>query len=344
MYNLTPSIEEKRLLKLHNNPGHPVCQMKELIQHYFAGYTCFDNLPEVVSTKDNFDDLLFPPGHPARSINDTYYLDEDIVLRSHTSAHQNELLRRGETRFLATGEVYRKDTIDKSHYPVFHQMEGIKILLRGGDALKDLKVTLTGLIQYLFPGKEYRFLDDSFPYTSPSLQVEVKQEDGWMEVLGGGVIHSKILENCKVKGTGWAFGLGIDRLVLTRCQVPDIRYLWTKDERFSKQFKKGLTLFKEYSKYPAVTRDISFWVPGYLSNEEGLWQQHNNFCELCRDMAEDLIESVTIRDQYAKNGTVSLAYRIVYRSNDRTLLNEEINGIQHNIRAATAQRFGVTLR
>jgi phenylalanyl-tRNA synthetase alpha chain len=153
MYNLIPSIEEKRLLKLHNNPLHPVCQMKELIQHYFVGYACFDNLPEAVSTKDNFDDLLFPPDHPARSMNDTYYLDEDTVLRSHTSAHQNELLKRGETQFLATGEVYRKDTIDKSHYPVFHQMEGIKILPPGADALEDLKVTLTGLIQSCFPVK-----------------------------------------------------------------------------------------------------------------------------------------------------------------------------------------------
>ena len=85
-----------------------------------------------------------------------------------------------------------KDTIDRTHYPVFHQMEGVKILRQGEDVLADLKTTLGGLIEYLYPGRSYRFEEDYFPFTDPSLQVEVKTEEGWMEVLGGGVIHPKI--------------------------------------------------------------------------------------------------------------------------------------------------------
>lgn len=344
MNNITRSIEEKRKFKLHNNPKHPICMFKKHVQDFFAGYEIFDELDEVVSVKDNFDDLLIPQDHPGRSLNDTYYVDESHVLRSHTSAHQNQLLKQGHTQFLATGDVYRKDTIDRTHYPVFHQMEGVKILPEGSDALSDLQETLGGLIRYLYPGKNYRFEDDYFPFTNPSIQVEVQSEDGWMEVLGGGVIQPKILENCGIKGTGWAFGLGIDRLLMSFCGIPDIRYLWTSDERFINQFSNGLVQFKVYSKFPPTLRDISFWVNDYAENSEKSWNEHNNFCEIVRELGGDLIESVNIIDKFQKQDKVSLAYRITYRSNDRTLLNEEINSIQEKIRCQISERFDVTLR
>lgn len=346
MNNIGPSINEKRKSKLHNNPAHPVCQFKKHVQHYpgFKGFELFDDLDEVVTVRDNFDDLLIPADHPGRSMNDTYYVDETHVLRSHTSAHQNELLRQGHTCFLATGDVYRKDTIDKTHYPVFHQMEGVKIMHNGDDALTDLKDTLTGLIEYLYPGKEYRFIDDYFPFTHDSLQVEVRQDGDWMEVLGGGVIQPQILENCGIHATGWAFGLGIDRLLMSYCSIPDIRYLWSNDERFSGQFRGGLTIFKPYSKYPPVMKDVSFWVNHYKSNHEGLWEEHNNFCEIIRESAGDLIGDVRLIDRYERGERTSLAYRITYRSNDRTLLNEEINAIQEEIRKYIVSRFDVELR
>lgn len=342
--NISRSIEEKRNRKLHNNPSHPICMFKKHVQAYFSGYEIFDDLDEVVTVKDNFDDLLLPPDHPGRSMNDTYYLDNTHVLRSHTSAHQNMLLKQGHTMFLATGDVYRKDTIDRTHYPVFHQMEGVKILPEGSDALTDLMNTLGGLIEYLYPGKKYRFEDDYFPFTNPSIQVEVESEDGWMEVLGGGVIQPKILENCGVKGIGWAFGLGIDRLLMSYCDIPDIRYIWTDDVRFLSQFQQGLTHFKVYSKYPPVQRDVSFWVNDFAENQEGLWVEHNNFCEIVRELGGDLIESVNVIDRFKKQDKVSLAYRIIYRSNDRTLLNEEINQIQYGIRNQISNRFNLMLK
>jgi phenylalanyl-tRNA synthetase alpha chain len=344
MNNISKSINEKRLLKLHNNPNHPICQLKEKIQLYFYDFDKFDHLSEVVSIQDNFDDLLIPAHHPARSLNDTYYVDDEHVLRTHTSAHQNRLLRQGYTKFIATGDVYRKDTIDKTHYPVFHQMEGVKIVQEGTDPLIDLKITLEGLIHYLYPGKEYRFLDDYFPFTNPSLQIEVLQETEWMEVLGAGVIEPKILKNCGINGTGWAFGLGIDRLLLSYCNIPDIRYLWTSDPRFISQFKNGLTIFKEYSKYPPVLKDVSFWVNNYHETGEQMWNQHNNFCEIIREVGRDLIESVSLIDKFHRKGKTSLAYRIIYRSNDRTLVNSEINEIQENIRKEIEETFDIELR
>lgn len=323
-----------------------MCQFKKHVQNYpgFKGFEIFDDLGEVVTVRDNFDDLLIPADHPGRSMNDTYYVDETHVLRSHTSAHQNELLRQGHTRFLATGDVYRKDTIDKTHYPVFHQMEGVKIMNSGDDALSDLKNTLKGLIEHLYPGKEYKFMDDYFPFTHDSLQVEVFQDGDWMEVLGGGVIQPQILENCGIYATGWAFGLGIDRLLMSYCGIPDIRYLWSGDERFTSQFRKGLTTFKSYSKYPPVMKDVSFWVNHYKNNHEGLWEEHNNFCEIIRESAGDLIEDVRLIDKYERGEQTSLAYRITYRSNDRTLLNEEINSLQEEIRRYIINRFDIELR
>jgi phenylalanyl-tRNA synthetase alpha chain len=344
MNNISKTINEKRVLKLHNNPSHPICQLKEKIQSYFVDFAKFDDLDEVVSTKDNFDDLLIPADHPARSMNDTYYIDEEHVLRTHTSAHQNQLLRQGYTQFIATGDVYRKDTIDKTHYPVFHQMEGVKIVHAGTDPLSDLKNTLEGLINYLYPGKAFRFLDDHFPFTEPSLQIEVQQGSEWMEVLGAGVIQPQILTNCGVAGTGWAFGLGIDRLLLSYCNIPDIRYLWTNDPRFTIQFKNGLTIFKEYSKYPPVLKDVSFWINHYQETIEEVWNGHNNFCEIIREVGKDLIETVSLIDKFSKSGKTSLAYRITYRSNDRTLLNSEINDIQENIRKEIAEKFDIELR
>ncbi|QMU29752.1 PheS-related mystery ligase SrmL [Adhaeribacter radiodurans] len=344
MYNISPSIEEKRKLKLHINPKHPVCQLKSKIQEYFPGFTCFDTLSEVVTLAENFDSLLISANHPARAVTDTYYVDANHVLRTHTSAHQTTLLQRGETKFLVTGDVYRKDTIDRTHYPVFHQMEGVKLLPTGTDALSDLTKTLEGLIHHLFPGKEYRFLDDYFPFTTPSIQAEVQDNGQWVEILGAGVIHPQILANSNVAGTGWAFGLGIDRLLLNYCSIPDIRLLWSTDERFMQQFKAGLTTFQPYSKYPAVIRDISFWIKDYAENIEGLWSRHNDFSELCREIGQDLIESIIVLDKYTKADAVSLAYRIVYQSNDRTLLNEEVNEFQERIRTEASRQFGLILR
>jgi len=344
MNNISNPIHEKRRKKLHNNPSHPIYLLKKKIQSFFSDFTVFDHLEEVVSIQDNFDKLLVPLDHPARSPHDTYYVNENFVLRTQTSAHQNQLLTQGHHQFIVTGDVYRKDTIDKTHYPVFHQMEVVKILPHGTDALADLKQTLLGLIQFLYPGKAYRFLDDYFPFTSPSLQIEVMEDGEWMEVLGAGVIHADILQQCNIQATGWAFGLGLDRLVMSFCSIPDIRYFWSEDDRFLSQFKNGLMKFKAYSKFPPVFKDISFWVHDYATNREENWIEYNNLCEIIREKGRDLIESITLVDTYTQTGRTSLAYRIAYRSNERTLLNEEINAIQEAIRMELATAFAITLR
>ncbi|XP_075643254.1 phenylalanine--tRNA ligase, chloroplastic/mitochondrial-like [Castanea sativa] len=143
----------------------------------------FDDLCPIVTVKQNFDDVLVPADHVSRSYNDTYYIDPQSVLRCHRSAHQAELLRRGHTHFLVTGDVYCRDSIDSTHYPVFHQMEGVSVFspddweASGVDATsyaaEDLKKCLEGLANHLFGAVEMRWIDTYFPFTNPSFELEI---------------------------------------------------------------------------------------------------------------------------------------------------------------------------
>merc|ERR1712078_400244 len=130
--------------------------------------------------------------HPGRSKSDTYYLTDTELLRTHTSAHQSQHLRQGHEAFLCTGDVYRRDEIDASHFPAFHQMEGLN--------------------KYVFddPDLQTRWRDDYFPFTEPSFELDVFYQDEWLEVLGCGVIHADVLDRCGLASRrGWAFGLGL---------------------------------------------------------------------------------------------------------------------------------------
>jgi len=134
----------------------------------------FDNLSPIVDVSDNFDKLLIPKNHPARSKSDTYYITDEKVLRTQISAHQNELLEKGYKSFLVTGDVYRKDEINTTHYPIFHQMELLTLIEDDIDPEKELKNLLSGLVEYLFPNCKYKYNDDYFPFTNPSYEIEVE--------------------------------------------------------------------------------------------------------------------------------------------------------------------------
>ncbi|KAJ1492550.1 hypothetical protein T484DRAFT_1601266, partial [Baffinella frigidus] len=279
--------------------------------------------------------LLIPLDHQTRRFSDTYYLDSTRLLRTHTSAHQTELLRAGSTKFLCTaGDVYRRDEIDASHYPAFHQMEGVKIMdeltgMTDRDAWvptceADLKSHLEGMIDSIFGPVQKRWIEAYFPFTDPSYELEIFFNDEWLEVLGCGIIQQPILDKCDMSTKhGWAFGLGLERLAMVLFDIPDIRLFWSEDKRFLKQFKDGqITKFQPYSKYPPCYKDIAFWLP------EG-WEE-NNFAELVRNVAGDIVESVSLIDKFdnPKKGKTSHCYRINYRAMDRSLTNEEVDALQ----------------
>lgn len=339
--NIGETIKSKMNKGLHRKRQHPLCILKEKIYEYFGeDFHKFDNLDPVVSTKDNFDRLLIPEDHPSRSLTDTYFYDKDTVLRTHTTAHQHQLLEQGYEKFLVTGDVFRKDTIDKCHFPVFHQIEGLEIIDDNEDAYERLKEQMVGLVTHLFPGCKYVLNDHEFPFTDPSFEIEVEYEGDWMEVLGCGVVKDQIMKDCGYEGKkAYAFGLGLERLAMVLFEIPDIRYFWTEDNRFLSQFEPGkITTFQEYSSYPPCYKDISFWY-GDDFNEL-------DFLDLIREEASDLVEEVELVDDFThpKTGKTSKTYKITYRDNNRSLTNEEINEIQERLRDKVSEQFDIELR
>lgn len=354
--NVTDSIFQKIGINLHQQPAHPIGMIKAAIHDYFdrqhpGSFTKFDNLTPVVSAKANFDEVLVPADHISRSPNDTYYVSPDTVLRCHTSAHQAELLRQGHRAFLVTGDVYRRDSIDATHYPVFHQMEGVRVFspedwhAAGMEATQfaegELKRTLEGLAQHLFGKVEMRWIDAYFPFTDPSFELEIFFNGEWLEVLGCGVMQQQILEkNSGPDQKAWAFGLGLERLAMVLFDIPDIRLFWTSDQRFLKQFKTGdmSIKFKSYSKYPPCYKDVAFWISDAFTE--------NNLCEVVRGIAGDLAEEVKLIDNFThpKTGRTSHCYRIAYRSMDRSLTDDEVNALQEEVRSTVADKLKVELR
>jgi phenylalanyl-tRNA synthetase alpha chain len=275
----------------------------------------------------------------------------DKVLRCHTSAHQAELLRTKQPAFLVTGDVYRRDSIDATHYPVFHQMEGVRIyspvdweaagLEATAFAEKELKSALEGLAKHLFGDVECRWVDAYFPFTEPSFELEIFFNGKWMEVLGCGVMEQVILDKNYGEGhKAWAFGLGLERLAMVLFDIPDIRLFWSDDERFLKQFKAGdlRAKFKSYSKFPPCYKDMAFWVSPEFTE--------NNLCELVRGIGGDLVEEVQLIDNFTnpKTQRTSHCYRITYRSMERSLTDDEINELQARVRQGVSEELKVELR
>ncbi|GJQ09399.1 hypothetical protein GpartN1_g1190.t1 [Galdieria partita] len=348
--NIPPSILEKTREKLHLRPNHPLHILKKMIEKSIEDmhpreFSFYDDLPQLVSTTDCFDDLLVEWNHPSRRYTDTYYWDESHVLRTHMTAHDTTLLRAGKKAFVLTGDVYRRDSIDKSHYPVFHQVDAVRIFDRNTSQnehklIADLKSTLESLAKNIFQREvQIRWVDGEFPFTYPSFEMEVFWNGNWLELLGCGLLKRGVLDAGQVdkNSKGWAFGLGLERLAMVLFEIPDIRLFWSKDERFLQQFRDGkITKFKPYSKYPSCYKDITFWLSEKF--------HENAFYELVRTVAGDTVEEVALLDEFHRNNKTSHCYRIVYRSMDRSLTNDEVDEIQDKIREEVARRLEVILR
>lgn len=312
--------------------------------------------PRIVTVEQCFDLLNMPKDHPARKETDTYYLNDSHILRTHTTAFWSfylkdrgileKLEKDGEIKALAPGIVFRKDEIDRNHYPAFHQIDGLLICKKSKKIItqEDLKIVQMDLAKGIFGSDvEWRFIPDEFPYTIESLEMDIKFNGDWMEVNGAGLVHPQCLKNFNLDPeiyNGWAFGFG-DRLAMIKMGIPDIRILWSDNPRITSQFKDINSKYKEVSKYPKITRDISFVIDKNINL--------NNYYEIVRDFAEDLIEEVKLLDEYENETKFgkdkkSYTFRIVYRSFERTLTNEEINKIQEKIREKTARDLNAVLR
>lgn len=209
--------------------------------------------PEIDTVKNVFDDLNSPADHPARSTSDTFYITDDILLRPHTSSMQIRVMEEGKLpiKMVSAGRVFRNDEVDATHSPMFHQLECL--VVDENVSMANLKATLETFIKEMFgDDMELRYRPHHFPFTEPSLEVDATcpicrgegcpacGNTGWsMEILGGGMVHPNVLEACGIdseKYTGFAFGLGVDRIAMVKYGLDDIRLLYDNDKRFLEQF------------------------------------------------------------------------------------------------------------
>ncbi len=342
---------------LSRTAGSPI---REIVLRILAlpSYKNLDviEVPEIVPVRESFDLFNFPPDHPTRSRSDTYYVNDEYILRTHTTIMWyyylglediKQRVARGEgVGAWSYGKVYRKDEIDRRHMNVFHQIDGFYICRKAEKeiGLKELQDVLVEIGKAVYgPDLKDRFNPDTFPFTEPSLEMEAEVGGKWVEILGSGVVRAEVLDNLAVDSktwNGWAFGSGVERLAILSMDLPDIRLLWSEDERVKRQLKLG-NIYKDVSKYPPITRDISFIVSVDFVP--------NNYFDLIRDIGGGLVEEVSLSDKYENvekfgAGKVSYTYHIVYRSNVRTLTAEEIEPIQNQIIEETKRQFGAAVR
>jgi phenylalanyl-tRNA synthetase alpha chain len=234
---------------------HPMYTVLDEIKDIFIGlgFEILDG-PEVELSEYNFTKLNTPEDHPAREWSDTFYLTEDgnILLRTQTSNMQIRAMenRQLPIRVLAPGRVYRKDEVDATHSPMFHQIEGI--VVDKGITMGDLKGTLNAVIRQIYGENTVtRFRPHHFPFTEPSCEMDIQchkcggkgcptcKGEGWIEVLGAGMVHPKVLRGCGIDPevySGFAFGMGLERLALGRFKISDMRLIFENDVRFLDQF------------------------------------------------------------------------------------------------------------
>ncbi len=234
---------------------HPMNTALDEIKEIFIGmgFTVLDG-PEIELAELNFDRLNAEEGHPSRDWSDTFYFDEDsrVMLRSQTSPMQVRAMDTMELpiRIIAPGRVYRKDEVDATHSPMFHQVEGM--VIDKNVTMADLKGTLNTLAERLFgEGTVTRFRPHHFPFTEPSCEMDVQchkcggagcstcKGEGWIELLGAGMIHPHVLEMAGIdpeEWSGWAFGMGLERTALRRFKIADMRLIFENDIRFLEQF------------------------------------------------------------------------------------------------------------
>ena len=228
-------------LKSDQGSLHPVTSTIIEISNFFVSMG-FDICtgPEAETEYYNFEALNIPADHPAKDMHDTFYLDNGILLRTHTSPVQVRTLERQDPpiRIICPGRVYRKDS-DLTHTPMFHQIEGL--VIEENASFSVLKGMLSDFINDFFGNKiDLRFRPSYFPFTEPSAEVDIKWKNGWLEILGCGMVHPNVLEMSGVnskKYSGFAFGLGPERMAMLKYNIPDMRALFENDLRLLKQFK-----------------------------------------------------------------------------------------------------------
>lgn len=370
---------------------HPLSLVRQRIVNYFyktftnsrgnPEFSVYENFIPIVSVEQNFDSLLIPEDHPSRRKSDCYYINREYLLRAHTTAHQSELIKAGLNNFLIIGDVYRRDEIDRTHYPVFHQIDAVRLKTKEqlfpnepslslfeegnnvcgiGDSVKqachtleavklmehELKSTLIGLAKHLFgDGIKCRWVNVYFPFTEPSWELEVFHDGNWLELLGCGIMKQPILSSAGVQDrVGWAFGIGLERIAMCLYKIPDIRLFWSRDSGFLSQFETDDV--DKNIVYKAISQypQCVSDISFWLPEEKEFTS--NDFYDLVRSVGGNIVEQVVLIDEFKhpKTGKLSHCYRIIYRDMEKTLTQAEVNVVHKEIQKCAQQKLFVTVR
>ena len=244
------TLPGKKMMRGHRHPNQIALEDLEKV-FIGMGYQVVEG-PEVEYDRYNFELLNIPANHPAKDEQDTFYITKDILLRTQTSSVQARIMEGGELpiKIISPGRVFRADEVDATHSPSFHQVEGL--VVGKGVTMADLKGTLDQFAREFFgPGTKTKLRPHHFPFTEPSAEVDVTcfkcggkgcnvcKGSGWIEILGCGMVHPHVLEMCGIDPnvySGFAFGIGLERVALLKYEIDDMRLLYENDVRFLKQF------------------------------------------------------------------------------------------------------------
>lgn len=328
-----------------------VVQLEQALSQSWSVPTLRHRANPVVPVEDNYDRLRYKADAVARDARYTRYLSPEVVLRTHTSAMIPPLLKRlaehppTDTVLSCPGIVYRRDAIDRVHTGEPHQIDLWRIrTIRPSLGTSDLEEMITTVIQAILAGYEYRTNPAEHPYTLDGKEIEIHTETGWLEIGECGLAHPEILASCRLpaQSSGLALGLGLDRLLLVRKGINDIRLLRASDERIASQML-DLASYRPVSRMPAVTRDISVAVSGD-ADPERLGDDVRNALGADSSSIES-VEVLSVTSGYdlppaalerlgMDPSQSNILLRIVLRDLDRTLTDAEANGLRDRIYAA----------
>lgn len=336
---------------------HAIRMVYEKIEHYMhdthphSDVQVYRKNP-IVAIEDNYDNLLIAPDNISRSSTYTHYVDNTHILRTHTSAHLPGILRDLALRndwedvvILLPGLAYRRDVSDKKHVSEVHMLEMWRIVKNSVHkpmAKQDLLDVVRGVADAAAPGWELRIVDSPHPYTSGGIEVNAVQGERDIEILECGLIKEKILVNAGLDPrlhSGWALGMGLDRLVMTLKDIPDVRYLRSINPKIAKQMTT-LEQYREVSSQPAIKRDLSYSVPlGYVEEDisadirEALGDKLDTLesVEILSETPYDKLPT-TVRERLGCNASQkNVLVRITLRHLERSITNDEANQIYKEV-------------
>lgn len=304
MINLSPNVNEKIGTNFHNLQGHPICEVKNKIYKHFPKFDIFDNISPRIQKEDNVDHLFVSEGYNLSCDVNSYHLDDKRMLRTWMSIYRNDFLKRGIFKFLLSGEVFRRDVLDKFHYPVFYQLFGTCIC---DNPETHIHAIICELLSTITPNREYKSKTTIHGY-----EYSTKIGGEFIKILNCGLINDEVVRRTGIDGeTGWYLTVGLDRLAMVAFDISDINMLWNWHNS---------AIWPEKNVF---YRDLEFVLP------DGF--RYNIFCEIIREASKNLISDIKVLLS-AHLGIKSLKkFRFTYRGITQELTSGEVEYLHQRI-------------